>query len=157
MILWVDLFSTLVQIGGLTSLDGLLFSAALGGMFALLLYFRHDREILQYDDTGYRINKGTVIRQSGSWAAFKECGLIKYRRGSVVLRLFTDQEDEFVDIDSAAFGLSAQVLKNFVEARIESIRDRAVALCSNCGWENLPENEYCAKCGTKLADLTRVW
>lgn len=146
----------MVQIGGLTPLDGLLFPAFLGGLFAVLLYFRRDEEILKYDDTGYRIHKGAVIRQSGSWVAFKECGLIKYRRGRVVLRLFPDQEEDFVDIDSAAFGLSAQVLKDF-ESRIETLSRMVLALCSNCGWKNLPENEYCAKCGTKLVDLTRVW
>jgi ribosomal protein L40E len=45
----------------------------------------------------------------------------------------------------------------YLTLRTRQKREASWRVCSSCGWQNRPENEYCAKCGSSLADQTRVY
>lgn len=117
------LWSVILRIGQASGLFAVLsFSMPilLGSVIAVVFYFAHDHQTLEYDDQGYSVKVGKKIRVEHQWSEFQTCSIVRDNYGRSRIRLYTERDGHHFDVDSAVCGVDPYKFRDFVSARISS-------------------------------------
>lgn len=112
-IAWSVLLGT---IGVRGAVPALTFGLPIVGAFALSvpLYFKRDHQTMEYDKDGYTILKGKRPQASHKWSEFKECSIVRDSYEKIKVRLYTDRDTQYSDVDSASSGIDPFRLRDFI-------------------------------------------
>ena len=109
-----------LHLAGLGAAFSLVVPVLLGGLGSIGLYWRRDHQIIEYDNQGYCILKGSRKIENHVWSEFKECSIIRDSYGRARVRAYTERNGNHVDIDSSVCGIDPYAFRDFVTARIGS-------------------------------------
>jgi hypothetical protein len=90
----------------------------LGAILGVLLYYRSGHETVQYDESGFSLERGRRIMESHTWTEFVDVSLCADQRGGVNVRLYREPDGEYVEIPASKTGVDAFTLRNSVMDRI---------------------------------------
>ncbi len=115
--MWTLSLQTLQLVGFGPALS-LVVPVVLGGVASVLLYMWRDRQVLEYNDEGYRISRRDKDLDARKWSEFKECSVIKDSYGRKKVRAYVERDGNHHDIDPSACGIDPYVFRDFMGDRI---------------------------------------
>lgn len=87
---------------------------------SVALYFVRDHQVLEYDDFGYRLEKGRKAKDMHQWNELKEFSIIKDNYGRLKVRTYVERDGGHIDVDTAACGVNQYVFRDFGSSHIRS-------------------------------------
>jgi len=94
----------------------------LAAVLAVFFYRSRYHEVLEWDDEGFRLRRGTKT-MTGRWADFCAVGLIHVGRGVFAVRLYRDQElRDCLELPVARLGINPQSFRDQVTACVVAAR-----------------------------------
>ena len=109
----------LLGLSGLMPAFSLVGPVLISALASAGIYFLRDHRDFEYDDQGYRERIGRRDSDSHQWSEFKECSLVKDNYGRLKLRLYSERDSTYLDIDPSGCGLDPYVFRDFVSSRID--------------------------------------
>ena len=108
------------QVSGLLAALSLSGPILLGTILAVVLYFARDHRILQYDDQGYSVKVGRKQKDEHQWSEFQECSIVRDNYGRSKIRLYTERDGHYFDVDSSACGIDSYQFRDFASSHLSS-------------------------------------
>lgn len=119
-LIWSTLLNFL-KLQGVGPAVSLLFPAILGFVISLVIYYRRNHQVLDYDDIGYSITRGKGDPEHHNWSEFKECSVVRDRYDRKSVRFYVSKSDNFVETDTLSSGVNPYRFRNFASEIIEKI------------------------------------
>lgn len=90
----------------------------LGILLGVLLYFRFAHEVVEYDETGFRVTSGRHDETAFEWGKFTQVSLLADPKRGVNLRLYVEPDGEHVDIPGTKVGIDPFSLRDLLRSRL---------------------------------------
>ncbi|HEV2120094.1 MAG TPA: hypothetical protein VGS11_08340 [Candidatus Bathyarchaeia archaeon] len=100
----------------------------LGGAFPLgfvvgrLIYVKRSHVEILFDDTSFRVSKGSREAQNGFWKSFRFVSLVLDQFGKPNLRLYRSAGGEYEDLPISKTNADPQRFRDYVQSLISGIR-----------------------------------
>ena len=118
-VFWTFLLN-IIQLTGAGPAMSLAVPVSLGGIIAIVLYFKRDYQTLEYDEAGYRTLRSNRTLDDHTWSEFKECSVIRDSYGRRKVRAYAERDGGHIEIDPLACGIDPYLFRDFMAARLNS-------------------------------------
>ena len=118
-ILW-SFILRILQASGLIAILSFSIPVVLGSVIAVVYYFAHDHQTLDYDDHGYSVTVGKKRKFEHQWPEFQTCSIVRDNYGKSRIRLYTERDGHHLDVDSSVCGVDPYKFRDFASARLSS-------------------------------------
>jgi len=92
-----------------------------GFLVGLLIYARRSHVEILFDDTSFRVIKGSRETQTGSWRSFRLVSLVLDQLGKPNLRLYRSSKGDYVDLPISRTNADPQRFRDYVQTLISEV------------------------------------